>query len=562
MALRSSTPSEPKSRAVERHRTQRTVAAAHTLSNVVVTTRSGSGRGRSHKISPHKVYALDGKNRHVMADPATAQEEWTKARARPAQPTATRSKARAGSKAGARQQFALLADLAFLARRGAVRPLRLLPKLAAATRPALRTSLWPWVRQLAGGGEGSYPLDRELAAVHQALDFLGRLAELCVSPALLARLPKGSRMAYIFFSDLQVTTAGRWGCLQLINKDSVATARVFQTADRYWSVKVGCAPAPVSVLPAAATLQPAQAGQAGRRSTTRGLVEAAASSPAPKRKLLGREEKALRDTPVKRARPARQPATPPAAEARSKRPRSGRSSPATPARQAATSPVASGGRASRASTQRAAAAPVRRPAAPQGGDGGARQLRGAAAAAATAAVRSPASPPRAVKRRRGEEAPAPPSGPAGLRKRLRTAAAATSAPRRQSARLSLGAAGEESLPMQLFTAGSAERRGGASRVLSSPAAVTPERQPGLPGRRSSLRSSAPAVVPAAEQPETDVLERVHRIVCWLAHGPPLEDGMVVDHKCSNKGCLTANHLQWVSHQENCQLGVSRRKRKH
>lgn len=51
---------------------------------------------------------------------------------------------------------------------------------------------------------------------------------------------------------------------------------------------------------------------------------------------------------------------------------------------------------------------------------------------------------------------------------------------------------------------------------------------------------------------------VHRIVYQMVHGdiPPNSE---VDHMCNVRGCINPDHLQLVTHQQNMELGASRRK---
>jgi len=43
--------------------------------------------------------------------------------------------------------------------------------------------------------------------------------------------------------------------------------------------------------------------------------------------------------------------------------------------------------------------------------------------------------------------------------------------------------------------------------------------------------------------------RVHRLACWLRHGPPPEGKPTVDHLCKNTSCVNPDHLRWASHKE-------------
>ena len=45
----------------------------------------------------------------------------------------------------------------------------------------------------------------------------------------------------------------------------------------------------------------------------------------------------------------------------------------------------------------------------------------------------------------------------------------------------------------------------------------------------------------------------HRWV-WETLLGPIEDGMVINHKCSNKSCVNPHHLEVVSQAENCRHG--------
>lgn len=58
-----------------------------------------------------------------------------------------------------------------------------------------------------------------------------------------------------------------------------------------------------------------------------------------------------------------------------------------------------------------------------------------------------------------------------------------------------------------------------------------------------------------------VFDRLHRLVCWMAHGPPASPDLVVHHKCGNQSCVSAAHLDWVSRSVNAKAAVERRKRK-
>lgn len=42
---------------------------------------------------------------------------------------------------------------------------------------------------------------------------------------------------------------------------------------------------------------------------------------------------------------------------------------------------------------------------------------------------------------------------------------------------------------------------------------------------------------------------VHRFVCEATHGP-VPVGMVVDHKCNNKGCVNPDHVRPLTQREN------------
>lgn len=50
---------------------------------------------------------------------------------------------------------------------------------------------------------------------------------------------------------------------------------------------------------------------------------------------------------------------------------------------------------------------------------------------------------------------------------------------------------------------------------------------------------------------------VHRAMYMLVNGA-IPDGMEVDHKCSNRGCINPEHLHVVTHEENMRLGLERR----
>ena len=78
----------------------------------------------------------------------------------------------------------------------------------------------------------------------------------------------------------------------------------------------------------------------------------------------------------------------------------------------------------------------------------------------------------------------------------------------------------------------------------------------LTGRRSGRRSP--------------VNEYAHRLVCWMAHGPPSSDAAllnhpelgrwhranwVVGHLCGNARCLCPQHLAWMRPQDNLECQV-------
>ena len=53
---------------------------------------------------------------------------------------------------------------------------------------------------------------------------------------------------------------------------------------------------------------------------------------------------------------------------------------------------------------------------------------------------------------------------------------------------------------------------------------------------------------------------------WLTHAysyyihngkPELQDGMVVAHKCDNKECCNPEHLEYITHEQNCKDAVAR-----
>lgn len=42
----------------------------------------------------------------------------------------------------------------------------------------------------------------------------------------------------------------------------------------------------------------------------------------------------------------------------------------------------------------------------------------------------------------------------------------------------------------------------------------------------------------------------HRLVCWLAHGPPPTPKHEAAHSCNNKPCINKRHLRWATAAEN------------
>lgn len=51
----------------------------------------------------------------------------------------------------------------------------------------------------------------------------------------------------------------------------------------------------------------------------------------------------------------------------------------------------------------------------------------------------------------------------------------------------------------------------------------------------------------------------HRIICFLAHGEPPEDGFAL-HSCDNPPCINPEHLRWGTHAENVLDTVIRNRR--
>lgn len=54
-------------------------------------------------------------------------------------------------------------------------------------------------------------------------------------------------------------------------------------------------------------------------------------------------------------------------------------------------------------------------------------------------------------------------------------------------------------------------------------------------------------------------QKVHRLVCEIAHGPPPPGKELALHSCDNPSCVNPNHLRWGDHQDNA-LDRERRNR--
>ena len=55
--------------------------------------------------------------------------------------------------------------------------------------------------------------------------------------------------------------------------------------------------------------------------------------------------------------------------------------------------------------------------------------------------------------------------------------------------------------------------------------------------------------------------RMHRFVCWLAHGPATAPDHEVCHACNHTACVRPSHLRWGSRSQNVRERVKRKRRR-
>jgi hypothetical protein len=97
----------------------------------------------------------------------------------------------------------------------------------------------------------------------------------------------------------------------------------------------------------------------------------------------------------------------------------------------------------------------------------------------------------------------------------------------------------------------AQRQLGRRRVAGYAAFVEVEACVEHHGQEHLQRGYLKLSIPSARKTVTVF---AHRLVCWLAHGPPSNglnwSNAVAGHLCSNSRCITPSHLRWLSRAEN------------